>query len=111
MSVSLKSRRKICCCGNEYVWYISQQECDVLNIISMDKKLILAVPMRVVTPYVICKGVEFQNYTNKGSWQRYLCPHKPVSSITPKFVALIIHWAVEEKNAISVEWNGLDIFL
>lgn len=115
LAIATKRRRKIVCLEQQYIWYIKEDydyyDRLVLHILSCDKKLILAYPLHAQTSYVISKGRIFQNYPAAGTWKRYLLPLKEVFPVTPKFVADIILWAIKEKNAVSVVWNGKDIWL
>ena len=113
MAVRSKNRRKIVCDGQVYFWYIRLDEdyCDkmLLHIISEDKKLILSCPLEVDRPYVISKGVCFQNRVSDGCWKRYLIPVEPPSVVTPKYVAELISWATQGCHAEEVKYNGIDI--
>lgn len=112
MSVAKKGRRKIICDNQEFVWYVSQDdESDyyILHIISEDKQLILSVPLKATTPYVISKGKMFQGQKTNGCWNRYLLPLDVPDVITQKSVATIISWATGNLTATKVEWDGKDI--
>ena len=112
MAVRILKRRKIICEGLNYVWYVKEDDeypCNVLHVISEDKKLILSYPLDSKVSYVISKGALFQNYGSDGCWARYLYPYDSPAAITPKFVSDIIKWAIYGKDAVSVKWDGKNI--
>lgn len=96
MSVRKKGRRKIMHGDEKYVWYVEldyDSPYHILNVISEDKKLIIACPLNMKTPYIISKGNLFQNYKSNGNWNRYHLPFDVPEIITPKFVSELISWA------------------
>ncbi len=112
MSVRTKGRRKIIVNEKKYVWYVkldSESPYHVLNIISEDKKLIISCPLETNTPYVISKGMVFQGKPTDGYWGRYLLPFCVPQIITPQFVADVIRWATQGKQAIKVVWNKMNV--
>ena len=114
MSVRTKGRRKIRVNNKKYIWYIEldyDSEHYILNIISEDKSLIVACPLKMKNSYIISKGIIFQNEKKDGCWKRYLLPFFVPEIITPKFVKELIFWADQGKNAIEVVWDGRDIAL
>lgn len=114
MGVRKKGRRKIICDDKRYIWYV-EMDCDspynILNIVSEDKTLIIACPLKMETPYIISKGNMFQNQIMNGLWTRYLLPFKVPQIITPKFVSELILWGTQGENAVEVKWNGENIFI
>ena len=109
MSVLKKKRRIINVENVQYVWYIAPDEdsaYNILHIVSEDKSIVLAVPMRTEKDYIISKGRFFQNKKTSGTWERYLLPIKIEDEITPSFVSSIIIWAVNGNEAVSVNWDG-----
>ncbi|GLC82318.1 hypothetical protein [Lacrimispora brassicae] len=114
MAVRTLKGRKIICDGVNYVWYVKEDDdfpCYVLHVISEDKKLILSHPLDRKVSYVISKGEFFQNYDSDGCWARYLYPVPSAGTVTPKLVSEIIKWAIYEKNAVRIQWDGKDICL
>lgn len=119
MAVSTKGRRKIVCDGRKYVWYVltgdrdywervssNDWETPFLHIVSEDKALILTIPLNAPTPYAVSKGRIFQGKPTSGCWERYLLPFAIPEIVTPKNIAEIIAWAVEEKNAVKTEYSA-----
>lgn len=111
MAVRKKGRRKITYKNKEYIWYVKEDYDSiyyVLNVVSHDKSLIMSIPLKTVTPYVISKGRIFQGQKNV-NWSRYILPFEVPEIITPRFTSLLIRWATEESDAVRVSWNGKDI--
>lgn len=107
-----KKRRKIIYNSKVYIWYVSpdiDSIYNILHIISEDKSLILAYPLKTETFYIISKGSVFQRKKTNGCWNRYIVPFRSSEQITPKFVSQLISWATGESNGIKIEWNGKDI--
>ena len=119
--VRTKGRRKIAVQGRRYVWYVLSGDCDrdywervssndwgtpFLHIISEDKRLILTIPLNAPTPYAVSKGREFQGKPTSGCWERYIMPFELPESITPRFVAEIIEWAVSGDGAVKTEYSA-----
>lgn len=112
MAVRIKSRRKIIVENKLYVWYVDlddESSYYLCNIVSEDKSLIVSCPIKTETSYIISKGTTFQNLKTDGNWNRYLLPFRIPEIITPKFVSKVILWAIQNKNAIEIKWNGKDI--
>lgn len=112
MGINSKGKRKITYNDQLYVWHVSLDDESpyyILNIVSEDKKLILACPLGVDRNYVISKGTIFQGQKTSGRWQRYLCPVVFPEVITPKIVANIIRWAVDENDGVEVSNDGVEI--
>ena len=119
--VRAKGRRKIAVQGRRYVWYVLSGENDrdywervssndwgtpFLHIISEDKYIILTIPLNAPTPYAVSKGREFQGKSTSGCWERYIMPFELPESITPRFVAEVIEWAVSGDGAIKTEYSA-----
>ena len=119
--VKTKGRRKIAVQGRCYVWYVLSGDCDrdywervssndwgtpFLHIISEDKRLILTIPLNSPTPYTVSKGREFQGKPTSGCWERYIMPFELPESVTPRFVAEIIEWAVSGDGAVKTEYSA-----
>lgn len=114
MSILKKGRRKIVCNNSTYFWYVEMDynsPYSILNIVTEDKSLIIACPLKMATAYIISKGNVFQNKRTNGRWNRYLLPFNIPEIITPKFVSELILWATQGENAIETKWNGKDIIL
>lgn len=112
MAVRMKNRRKIIVENKLYVWYVDldyDSTYYICNIVSADKSLIVSCPMKTETSYIISKGTIFQNLKTDGHWNRYLLPFRIPEIITSKFVSKVILWAMQNKNAIEVKWNGKDV--
>lgn len=118
--VRTRGRRKIAVQGRNYVWYVVGGDCDqdywervssnnwgtpFLHIISEDKYIILTIPLNAPTPYAVSKGREFQGKPTSGCWERYIMPFELPESVTPRFVAEIIDWAVSGDGAVRTEYN------
>lgn len=104
MSVRTKSRRKITVGGKMYVWYITinaESGGNMLNIASMDKSLVLTVPLGFKHGYLISKGRSFEGKETDGIWARYILPFDVPEIITPAFVAAVIKAAITE-NALEM---------
>ena len=109
MSVLKKRRRTITVENVQYVWYVGQDDdsaYSLLHIISEDKSIVLAVPLRTGKDYIISKGRLFQKKKTSGTWERYLLPMKIEDEITPACVSSIIRWAVNGNDAVAINWDG-----
>ena len=100
MSVSKKGRRSIEYKNQTFVWWVGKNEDDAdkiwLNIISDDKKIVLAYRVGEGDFHIVSKGCLFQGKKTSGCWERYSYPMKePPMVITPKFVYGLIAWAVD----------------
>ncbi|MBD5130183.1 MAG: hypothetical protein HDT43_09700 [Ruminococcaceae bacterium] len=119
--VRAKGRRKISVLSRNYVRYVLSGENDrdywervssndwgtpFLHIISEDKRLILTIPLNAPTPYAVSKGREFQGKQTSGCWERYIMPFELPKSVTPRFVAEVINWAVSGEKAIKTEYSA-----
>ncbi|MCM1166451.1 MAG: hypothetical protein NC299_02570 [Lachnospiraceae bacterium] len=117
--VRAKGRRRLVVGGRRYVWYVLTGDRDYwervasndwntpfLHIISEDKRLVLLIPMNAPTPYVVSKGREFRGRPTSGCWERYLLPFDIPVSVTPRFVAEVIDWAVRGDEAIGTEYSA-----
>ncbi len=105
MSIRKKGRRKIVCSDKLYIWYVDLDYDSpeyLLNIVAEDKSLILTCPLNEEYPYIVSKGKVFQNQNMDGVYHRYLLPFDVPKSITPKFVAALIQWGTQEKDAREV---------
>ena len=110
MSIRTKGRRRIAVGGETYVWYAAPDDDSpyhILHIVSDDKALILSCPLGTGTDYVISKGRVFQNQPANGRWNRYLLPFAVPEAVTPEFVARLIVWAAQERDAVPV--SGMDV--
>ncbi len=109
MGVSTKGRRTIICDSRTYVWHVALDEespYHVLQVVSSDKRLILSCPLdHPGKAYVIARGRYFQG-ENVGSTGRYLLPFPIPESVTPRFVAALVEWATNGREAVRVEWDG-----
>lgn len=118
--VKTKGRRKIAVQDRRYVWYVLGGDCDrdywervssndwgtpFLHIVSEDKRMILTLPLNAPKPYAVSKGREFQCKPTSGCWERYILPFDIPESITPRFVAEVIKWAVSGDGAIKTEYS------
>ena len=106
--LSTKGRRKIEVDGRPFVWHVAEDfdsPYKVLQVASYDKHMILAVPLQTPEAYVISKGTVFQGNPTSGSWERYALPFAVPDAITPKFVAELIRWSTEGKEAKAVSWD------
>jgi len=106
MGVSTKGRRRIQYQGQNFVWWVAPDgdDCDriYLNIVSEDKSIVLAYRVDGESFYIISKGRRLHGEETSGKWQRYAIPFlEPLMVVTPKDVARIIAWAVDEKGEIS----------
>ena len=109
--ISAKGKRKIEVDGKTYVWNVAEDydsPYKVIQIVSADKKMILAVPLQVPRPYAISKGSVFQGHPTGGGWERYALPFVIPNAITPGFVAELIRWSVYGNDAEAVAWDGND---
>lgn len=114
MGVMTRGRRKIIVNDRCYVWYIELDYGSVyhvLNIVSIDKSLIISCPLKTKKPYIISKGNTFQNQKTDGVWNRYLLPFHVPEIVTPEFVSKVILWSIQDGNAARISWNGKDIVL
>lgn len=112
MSVRTKGRRKIIVNEKSYVWYVKLDDDSpfhILNIISEDKKFIISCPLKAKVPYVISKGLVFQNKQSDGHWERYLLPFRIPEIITPQFISKVILWATQGEQAVKIVWNRSNI--
>ena len=112
MGVAKKGRRKITVSDKNYLWYIELDNDTpyyLLNIVSLDKALIISCPLNTKTAYIISKGNMFQNKKTNGNWNRYLLPFNVPETITPKFVSDIISWATQSEKAKETKWDGNDV--
>jgi len=106
--ISTKGRRKINVDGRMFVWHVAEDfdsPYKLLQVASDDKKMILAVPLQTSEAYVISKGSIFQGNPTSGRWERYLLPFDVPDAITPGFVAELIRWSAEGKEAQAVTWD------
>lgn len=99
MGVLLRKRRRIQYRGQNFVWWVApdDDDCDqiYLNIISEDKKVVLACPIGDENYTVISKGRFFQGEKTSGCWEYHKIPlDSPLMYVTPKDVIQIIAWAV-----------------
>ena len=73
MGVLLRKRRRIQYRGQNFVWWVApdDDDCDqiYLNIISEDKKVVLACPIGDENYTVISKGRFFQGEKTSGCWE------------------------------------------
>ena len=101
MSIRTKARRKITVDGESYVWHIAEDPESgwyMLNIASMDKRLVISVPLGLKTPYLISKGRSFGGRNTDGKRHRYLLTVNVPEAITPAFVATVIKLATDEDS-------------
>ena len=106
--LSTKGKRKIEVDGRPFVWNVEpdfDSPYKVLQFASDDKHMILAVPLQTSEAYIISKGTVFQGNPTSGSWERYALPFAVPDAITPKFVAELIKWSTEGKEAKAVNWD------
>lgn len=119
MGVLKKHRRIITVNGEKFLWYVINSDRDYwmrvelndwetafLHIVSEDKALVLTVPISTPKPYVVSKGRIFQGKPTSGRWERYYLPFELPKIITPKTVAEIIEWAVNDGSSISQNYGG-----
>ena len=78
-----------------------------LNIVSEDKRIVLAYRVGEGDFFVVSKGRVFQGKTTSGRWERYEYPMKePPVAVTGKFVYGLIEWAVDGRDARPVTVHG-----
>lgn len=109
MGVRTKARRKISVDGRDYVWYVKEDEESpymLLNISSIDKKIILSFPLGTAFSYVISKGKYFQGEEMPGYWKRFRYMKDLPEAITPGIVRECIEWAVDGNGAEEIVCNG-----
>lgn len=112
MSVSSKAKRKIVVGGQIYLWYVAEDDdsaYNVLHIVSDDKRLIIACPLKTEAEYVISKGRVFQKKETNGCWNRYLLPFHIPDSITPKFVEQLIVLATQDTAATPLSGSSFPV--
>lgn len=112
MSISTKGRRRITVGDKVYIWYVAFDDdtrCNVLNVVSDDKYLILTCPLQTKPAYLISKGRIFQSKETDGLWNRYLLPFDVPEAVTPKFVEKLILWAVRDPDAVSVNVEDVPV--
>lgn len=103
MGVLKKARRSIEYKGQTFIWWVGTNKDDEdkiwLNIVSDDKKIVLAYRVGEGDFSIISKGRFFQGRKTSGCWERYQYPMKESPMIiTPKFVHELIVWAVDGKG-------------
>ncbi len=112
MAIALKNKRKITVNQKQYAWSVdidSDSPYYLCNIVAYDKSVILSIPLKTKTCYVISKGLHFQEKELSGTWKRYEIPFEIPDIITPNTVAKIIHWATECNDAKLIEYNGQNV--
>lgn len=107
MGVSAKGRRRISYQGQNFVWWVAPDgdDCDriYLNIVSEDKSIVLAYRVNGESFCIISKGRRLHGEKTSGKWQMCRIPFRePLMIVTPKDVAQMIAWAVDE----SAEYSG-----
>lgn len=107
MGVSKKGRRSIKYKEETFVWWVgkdNESEDDVyLNIVSEDKRLVLAYRVGEGDFFIISKGRFFQGEKTSGCWERYWYPMKePPMTVAQRFVYELISWAVDGRDAAKV---------
>ncbi|MDE6313111.1 MAG: hypothetical protein K2M46_05755 [Lachnospiraceae bacterium] len=116
MAVARKYKRKLIYNEMIYMWCVTPGEDAafhrlVLHIVSSDKAIILDCPLDNSLSFVVSQGRMFQGKKQQGGWQRYLFPGSIQSPITPAIVAELIAWATCGEGAISVAFDGDEIWL
>ena len=118
MGVLKKHRRIIMVGGQKFLWYVgsvrdywergepNDWETAFLHIFSEDKSIVLTVPVGAPKPYAVSEGRIFQGKQRSGCWERYLLPFELPCIITPKTVAQLIEWAVNDGSDISQNYGG-----
>lgn len=106
MGVSAKGRRRISYQGQNYVWWVAPDgdDCDriYLNIVAEDKSIVLACKLNGESLHIISKGRQLHGEKTSGRWQMCRAPFRePLMAVTPKDVARIVVWAVEEREGQS----------
>lgn len=107
MGVSAKGRRRIQYQGQNFVWWVAPDgdDCDriYLNIVSEDKRIVLSYRVNGESFRIISKGRQLHGEKTSGKWQWCRIPfQEPLMVVTPKDVACIIAWAVNESTECSV---------
>ena len=105
--VATKKRRRLKYKEQEFVWWVAPNEddCDkiYLNIVSLDKSIVLTYHLGDGSFAIISSGKRFQGQEMKGGSRLYRIPMKdPLMIVTPKDVEEIIAWAVDGNNAIAL---------
>ncbi|MDE5944857.1 MAG: hypothetical protein K2G93_04650 [Rikenella sp.] len=112
MGIRSKDRRKIVFDHRAYRWYVAP-DCDgpydTLHILSEDKRFILHCPLHPGLPYVMVRGTVFQGAEKRGVADRYRLPFPVPEVVTPRFVATLLEWALNDRGAVRVEWDGDEI--
>lgn len=91
--VRTKGRRRITVNQKEYIWYVKPGYDNpylLLHISSMDKSLVLIVPLDMDNPYFLCKTEQ--------RLVRYLPPFAIPEIVTPETVSRLILWAESGEN-------------
>ena len=107
MGVSARGRRRISYQGLNFVWWVAPDgdDCDriYLNIVSEDKSIVLACKLDGESSGIISKGRCLHGERTSGKWQMCSAPFRePLMAVTPKDVARIVAWAVDENAEHSV---------
>ncbi len=113
MAIALKNKRKITVNQKQYAWSVGEDYDSayiLCNIVAYDKSLILSIPLKAETCYIISKGTHFQSKEVR-TWNRYKLPFLVPEVVTPRFISRIIYWATECRDAELIEYNGRDVTL
>lgn len=107
MGVCRKGRRQILYNDKSYVWYVKEDEemegRIMLNVISDDKRMILAYSVGDGTSFVMSKGTFFQGRKTTGCCELYHYPQNPEIVIAPYFVRELIAWTVDGTDAVKIK--------
>ena len=110
MGVSTKGRRQIQYKGQNFIWWVAPDgdDCDriYLNIVSEDKGVVLAYRVGDGSFHIINKGRCFRGEKASGKWESHRIPFdSPLMVVTPKDVAQIIAWTVDQTYGIPKRWQ------
>lgn len=106
MAIRTKSRRKLTIDGQQYVWYVKEDDDSldhILHVASADKQFI--VHYRLAQPddrlYVTVLGKKFNRVAGTGGvWRRFRCPRWDDENgiVTPGSVCKLIKWCTDTKE-------------
>ena len=114
MGVRTKGRRKIVVDGEDYVWYVAENDDGpgvVLHVASQDKKLAVMYPLydEIGQQYIVILGERFTGAETGGPWKRFVCPQfESDGVVTPKHVRDLILWCLDpllERESTDGVWG------
>jgi hypothetical protein len=118
MGISRKRKRRIVVGGQEYLWYVAEDDehpflpCSPsITVATADRQFLVRFPLGQPADYahLVVLGPRFRSASGLGGpWRRFRCPRfDEGTAVTPSMVEALIAWCETDAAPLcEVDWRG-----